>query len=341
MNLNEDQHSRVPNEALLLKYITGKVCADEELAVTNWMNENEENKKIVTQLAYMYYAEKTQERINRRDPHKVFQKIKKRIYIKKTTFYLKRIAAVASFIIGIAGISVLFFQKEIMAPALVTVYSNDSSHADVTLPDGTMVHLNSRSSLTYPSFYSDDDRKVILTGEAYFKVARNVSKPFIVSIPNEDINIKVLGTEFNINAYKEDNIIQTTLISGSVELNTDGGKVQTILEPSQKAVYSSKDNQLSVKIVNTDRETDWMYNRLVFRETPMKDVLTRLSRFYNIEFDVKNQIIYNYTFTGIFEDKPLYQVLDYMKISSKIDYQITYKKDNKGTKSVVELRKLK
>ena len=222
---------------------------------------------------------------------------------------------------------------------MITVESNDNSRTRLVLPDGTEVCLNSGSSITYPSRYTDSERNVTLSGEAYFKVTHNKEKPFIVNALNKKYKVKVLGTEFNMQAYRDDNVIQTTLIVGSVQVDIQGKNTKTVLLPSQKAIYSVQNNELAVVTANTDRETDWMYSRLVFKKTPMPEVLARLSRFYKVEFDVRNKIIDTYTFTGTFEDKPLYQVLDYMKISSQIDYNITYQKDEKGTKSVVVLRR--
>jgi ferric-dicitrate binding protein FerR (iron transport regulator) len=334
----------IPDESLLLKYITGEVTKDEKLQIDSWLRENPDNEKILTQLALIDHAQKTQERIKQRNTDIAYKKVQDRIKGRGRRLFLQRIAVAASLIIGLVGIGSLLIQflnlKEMYAPSLITVYSNDNSRSQVTLPDGTEVHLNSRSVLTYPSYYQGKERKVsLLEGEAYFKVTPDADRPFIVSVSDDKYKIKVLGTEFNLQAYKDENTISTTLIEGSVQVDIAGRDAETVLKPSEKAIYSLNTNQLLVALTNTDRETDWMYDRLVFKKTPMKEVLARLSRFYNVEFDIKNNIIYGYTFTGTFEDKPLYQVLDYMKISSKIDYRITYKKDENGTKSVVELRR--
>lgn len=333
-----------PDESLLIKYIIGESTDDENNRIEDWIKDNPDNEKILTQLALIHHAHKTHERIKHRDVATAYDKVQHKIRKKTRRFLLRRIGVAASLALGLIGIGSLLIQfldiKEQYAPSLITVHSNDNSRSQFTLPDGTEVHLNSRSVLTYPSYYQGKERKVtLLEGEAYFKVAHNADRPFIVNVADEKYNIKVLGTEFNLQAYKNEKIIRTTLVEGSVEINIAGNNKKTTLKPSQKAVYSSNTNQLEITTANTDRETDWMYDRLVFRQTPIKEVLERLSRFYNVEFDVKNDIIYQYTFTGTFEDKPLYQVLDYMKISSRINYIITYKKDENGTKSVVELSK--
>ncbi|MFV0420341.1 MAG: FecR family protein [Dysgonomonas sp.] len=342
MEPDKSSYVNIPDEALLLKYIIGDITDSERLLVETWAKENEENEDILTQIARLYYAQKTQQRLENRDTESAFRQVKVRLKKRVRYLFFKKVAVAVSLIIGLFGIGSFIFQKmgsqEVFIPSMITVHSNDNSRTQLVLPDGTEVYLNSRSSLTYPSHYLGAERKVILSGEAYFKVVHNAEQPFIVSTLGEKYNVKVLGTEFNMRAYSEDEIIQTTLVSGSVQIDVTSKSIKTVLLPSQKAVYSVSANQLEVVAANTDRETDWLYNRLVFKNTPMSEVLTSLARFYNIEFDVKNNIINTYTFTGTFQDKPLYQVLDYMKISSKINYTVTYQKDNTGTKSVVILK---
>lgn len=343
MELDEKSYIEIPDESLLLRYITGEVTQEENLLVKEWSRKDIANEELLIQLARIYYAQRTQQRIKSRDTEAAFRIVNNKIKKKGRRLFLQRVGVAASLIIGILGIGSFIFQysdlRESFLPSMITVESNDNSRTRLVLPDGTEVCLNSGSSITYPSRYTDSERNVTLSGEAYFKVTHNKEKPFIVNALNKKYKVKVLGTEFNMQAYRDDNVIQTTLIVGSVQVDIQGNNTKTVLLPSQKAIYSVQNNELEVVTANTDRETDWMYSRLVFKKTPMPEVLARLSRFYKVEFDVRNKIIDTYTFTGTFEDKPLYQVLDYMKISSQIDYNITYQKDEKGTKSVVVLRR--
>lgn len=343
MELDEKSYIEIPDESLLLRYIAGEVTQEENLLVKEWSRKDIANEELLIQLARIYYAQRTQQRIKNRDTEAAFRIVNNKIKKKGRRLFLQRVGVAASLIIGILGIGSFIFQysdlRESFLPSMITVESNDNSRTRLVLPDGTEVCLNSGSSITYPSRYTDSERNVTLSGEAYFKVTHNKEKPFIVNALNKKYKVKVLGTEFNMQAYRDDNVIQTTLIVGSVQVDIQGNNTKTVLLPSQKAIYSVQNNELAVVTANTDRETDWMYSRLVFKKTPMPEVLARLSRFYKVEFDVRNKIIDTYTFTGTFEDKPLYQVLDYMKISSQIDYNITYQKDEKGTKSVVVLRR--
>jgi ferric-dicitrate binding protein FerR (iron transport regulator) len=331
------------DEALLLRYVAGQTTECEDRKVEEWVSGSMENEKVFSEVAGLYHAHRTRQNIDSRDSRsallEVWGRIRKGLWRKR----LRRMAVAASLVIGAAGAAVILYGSGSgeVAPSMITVQSNDNSRTRIELPDGTQVHLNSGSVITYPSHYTGGGREVILSGEAYFKVFRDEDKPFVVTTPDRKYSVRVLGTEFNMQAYEDDGVIQTSLVAGSVEIDIDidDRSEGVVLLPSQKAIYHTDTHRLLVTTTNIDRETDWMYGRLVFRKTPMPEVLARLSRFYDVEFDVKNPVIMTYTFTGTFEEKPLFQVLDYMKISSGIENATTYSSDANGTKSVVILRR--
>ena len=219
-----------------------------------------------------------------------------------------------------------WMKKEIGDEAqIVTVQTNAGMRTHFNLPDGTVAYLNSGSVLSYPLHYDKEERRVTLTGEAYFKVAHNPEQPFIVSVANDRMRVKVLGTEFNLQSYEDETIVQTTLVSGAVHIEAvkNGDIVSTIkLKPSERAVYDISSGSVSIATVNTDYDTAWKEGRLMFKDMPIPQVLKKLSYFYNVRFDVKDAVINTYRFTGTFENKQLSQILDYLKISSQIDYTI-------------------
>jgi ferric-dicitrate binding protein FerR (iron transport regulator) len=227
------------------------------------------------------------------------------------------------------------FSEEPVQSLRHTLIASKGKRFRLVLPDSTRIWLNSDSRLTYPLRFERTARLTEVSGEAYFEVSKAANWPFVVKAAGDELAIRVLGTAFNVSAYEKNKTVQTTLVSGSVGLEIPGRPGgNTILKPSQKAIYSIHDKALLVKTVDTDRETDWVHNRLVFRQTPMSEVLTRLSRFYNVGFNVKNKNIYQYTFTGTFDNKPLETVLEYMQISSRIRYTILHKAE----KTIVELK---
>lgn len=192
------------------------------------------------------------------------------------------------------------------------------------LPDGTIVHLNSGSRLIFPIEFCGNSRKVELIGEAFFEVKPDPSKPFIVK--TKDINIKVLGTSFNLKAYPESNKISTTLVHGKVVLETDSAGVMkqlVELKPSDRAVYmdDNKSIQLS-KEEDLDRFISWKDGKLVFFNDPIDEVADKLGIWYNVTIKIGNVSLRKYRFTATFTDEPIEQVLDLLSKSSPIKYQI-------------------
>ena len=150
----------------------------------------------------------------------------------------------------------------------------------IRLEDGTTVWLNSESSLIYPEKFTGDKRAVRLSGEGYFEVARDEKKPFIVSVT--DMEIKVLGTKFNVTAYQDEKMTTTTLISGAVEVVTPHRSVQ--LQPGKQAMVQEGGDDITVLEVDVELATSWTAGIFKFDKMALTDICTRLSRWYDIDF---------------------------------------------------------
>ena len=181
---------------------------------------------------------------------------------------------------------------------LNTIQVPKGGEYELILPDGTHVWINSDSELSFPTQFDSTRREVFLTGEAYFSVTKDKEKPFIVKV-NEDIEIKVLGTQFNVQAYQDENTIETTLCEGSV--NVSDGKQKVTLTPSLQAVYSKSTKNLITRKVDTRLYSSWKDGLFVFENKPLEEIMTTLSRWYNIHVFYANQAVKTYHFTGDLE----------------------------------------
>lgn len=327
---NKNSNKIELDESILLKYIREKSTEEESSCVEKWLQEDEKNEKILLQIASIEYSVRTQKRIASRDPSEAYMKVQKRIDSSHKKIYLNRICvAVACFIGVLIMSSVISFlkQDEISGQQIITVQANAGMRTHFNLPDGTVAYLNSGSKLSYPLPYDKGVRKVELTGEAYFEVAHKEDQPFVVSVSNDRMRVKVLGTEFNLQSYEGESVVHTTLVSGSVniEMVKNGHIVsEANLKPSEKAVYDTNTGSVSIVTVNTAYDTAWKDGRLMFKDMPLPEVFKKLAYFYNVRFEVRDPVINTYCFTGTFENKQLSQVLDYLKISSQIDYTIKH-----------------
>ncbi|MEN0054636.1 MAG: FecR domain-containing protein [Mucilaginibacter sp.] len=163
--------------------------------------------------------------------------------------------------------------------ALNTVTIPRGGQYTIMLPDGTNVWLNSESSLTFPVAFKGSTRKVTLQGEAYFEVTKNKEIPFVVHTDNTDI--KVLGTHFNVHAYKDDNIVKTTLLEGSVRLSS--AAASTLLTPGEQGVTDVINGHITQKKVNLNQVMAWKAGYFIFRDDDIRDIMKQISRWYDVE----------------------------------------------------------
>lgn len=164
----------------------------------------------------------------------------------------------------------------------------------ITLSDGTQVFLNADSKLTFPVNFAKDHREVELHGEAYFKVAHQAQSPFTVKANGMDV--RVLGTEFNISAYPDDALIKTTLVNGSVQASVAATGEAVVLKPGQEAQLTTNGKSITVADVDVSFATAWKNGQLRFKEKPLGEIMTIISRWYNVEVVYDDENLKNYAF---------------------------------------------
>lgn len=201
------------------------------------------------------------------------------------------------------------------------------SRTVVHLSDGSEVHLNYGSTLKYPQVFSGNTRGVVLTGEGYFDVAHNPEKPFIVETGK--LNIKALGTEFNVQFYPEDHTISTTLVEGKVLLekiiNGEQGKSLGAMKPGQHVNYNVKTGEMTSSMGNVEKYIAWKNGKIIFEDTPIEQIANELSRMFNVDIVVYDNIK-DYYYTATFIDEPLFQILDLMTIATPVTYKVLPRK---------------
>ena len=164
----------------------------------------------------------------------------------------------------------------------------------LTLSDGTVVYMNADSKLRFPVKFDRNLRMVELEGEAYFKVQRNEKVPFIVK--TSQISVQVLGTEFNVSAYAEDLVIQTTLVSGAVKVFSEDEKESVILRPGEQAEFSRITHEIQLETVDVSYVTAWKDGRLRFQEKPLFEIMKNVARWYDVEIIYEDEEVKYYPF---------------------------------------------
>lgn len=244
----------------------------------------------------------------------------------KPRFTLKRywMQIAASLLLLIAGsLTVLTFmqQNEInaLAEQNVVIRSGDYGKSLVTLPDGTIVYLNAKSSLTYSQDFGRNDRKVALSGEGFFEVKKDTEKKFTVGTGYMDI--AVLGTKFNVYAYETKDIVEMSLVEGSVDVTTSRPPYQSIrVKPNEKVVYNKRTGNLLHERTTNKMETAWINKKLVFRSERLEDVFRCLSRKFAVTFSVDDETLLNDVYTGTFDDENVESIMRVLKYHYKFKY---------------------
>lgn len=194
---------------------------------------------------------------------------------------------------------------------------------ELELSDGTIVHLNSGTTLKYPvKFIAGENRQVFLDGEAFFDVSKDKKHPFIVNA--DKLNVRVLGTHFNVSSYPEDNLTDVVLVEGSVGMYTANEKFDadknTILKPGYKGSFNKNNSHINTKEVNTDMYTSWITGGLVFRDINFTTICKKLERRYDVSIVIKNKKLADEKFNASFGDKPIEKILSYFDEVYGINY---------------------
>ena len=194
--------------------------------------------------------------------------------------------------------------------------------SQVILPDGTHIWLNSESYLKYPTHFGSKERKVVLEGEAYFKVAKNKDVPFLVK--TKDYVTRVLGTEFNVMSYPDFDRTETTLKEGSVSIEVVRGEERSevaILRPGQMISYSKLTKKYRVTETDPDQVIAWKNNVFEFDKITLKELVLRLERWYDVNIELQDAELGDLRYTGKFKnEESIRQVLDIIKITTPINY---------------------
>ena len=188
----------------------------------------------------------------------------------------------------------------------------------VVLADGTKVWLNSASRLIYPQSFMGKERRVVLSGEAFFDVAHDAERPFIVETSR--MNVKVLGTRFNVNDYDDNEEVSTTLVNGSVEI-ISGDQQAFRLVPGEQAY--GKENELEKREVNVRLYTSWIDGKFLFNNTELEEIAKQISRWYDVEIFFSSESVKKVRFTGaIVKFKPLEDLVRMIESTSQVRFSV-------------------
>lgn len=238
---------------------------------------------------------------------------------KRIQLHIWRVAAI--FLLAVSSVSVyLVMEKDEPQKDLVEYYMPIAEIHEITLPDGTHVMLNSKSTLLYPDQFTGDTRSVYLIGEANFKVKPDKKHPFIVKA--NDFQITALGTEFNVNAYPENNELVATLLEGSVKVEFNNLISNVILKPNQQLAYNKQTKKPNLQIPEMEDVTAWQRGELVFSDMCLEDIFTSLERKFPYAFVYSLHSLKSNTYSFRFQKQATLE--EVMEIMSQVVGDVKY-----------------
>ena len=268
-----DKHKQI-NESILLGYFTGTLSIPLQQEVEDWISASEENKKIARDIQSICLATETLTCIRQTDSGTALKKVKSKIHSHRKislSAWIQRIAAILILPLIIFS-GYLFYQHQ--KEENIVWIEKSAGYGDIkhiTLPDNTTVWLNAGSTIIYPEEFIGRFRQIFFTGEGHFSVAKNKEKPFIIK--SNESSIEVLGTQFNLKSYSNDNRIEVALLDGSVAFcypSTTDQEMKCILSPGEQVYYNRTTHNLEKKNFILSDYSSWKDGKYYFKNETIK-----------------------------------------------------------------------
>lgn len=316
---------------LIKAFYTGQISVKEEAELYEALQNDKKLKKEFFEFEKDYDFPMNQ--LTKNNWNRLLSReVKSSDQLKSSRFIYTGLKYAAIFFIGF--ISYWFLQNgiqskpESLAGNYCELIVPKGQKSQLHLPDGTTVWLNSESRLRYPASFSQKERWVELSGEAFFSVIKHDDQPFFVK--TTDFNIKVTGTKFNVMAYEDFNRTEASLEEGRIELLSNSGKEKlkiAQLEPNQKIIFSKEKHEYTIVKSKPEIESSWKNNEFVFEDIEFSEFAKRLGRWYNVEIIFADQELSKIRYTGKFKNKEtIWQVLDIIKLTTNIEYTLNDRK---------------
>ena len=323
-------HTDIVNE-WIIGYLTNSLTAEERNSLQEWLNSSTENQKYFSDMQEVWIAisnETEDMSFNQEQAYQLFLKRTASAALppntSKKTFALRPWMYAAAMIIIVFLCGTVAFQsgKKVIRNQLtqITVEAPLGSKTKLYLPDQTLVWLNAGSKISYAQDFGINERTLHLVGEAYFEVTKNKEIPF--NVHTDDLDVKVLGTKFNLRNYQEDLEAKVALIEGKVAIHTE--KKETTLQPDQQALLNKRNGKLFISNTQVAHSVEWTNDRLYFNEALLPDIVKELERNYNVKITIADDALNDIRFYGNFRknEQNIREIMDVLSSTEKMTYTI-------------------
>lgn len=327
----------------MAKYLANNCTKEEALKVQSWLGENGDNQKLMNEFEKIWNISPDiiendwdfdaeldwtvlQNRIDEENKYSHKLNVRNLNRLKSSNWFVfAKVAAIfiVAMLIGVYANQFVITEKPDLAPVLKEISMDRGQRGTVTLSDGTKVSLNSESKITLPNNFEADVREVYLEGEAYFDVAKNPEKPFIVVI--RGTKVEVLGTSFSVRSFPEDEIVRTVVEEGVVSFRgiTESDDNGVILTAGNLGTFDIDEQSITTEEVeNLDLYLGWKNGYLFFQDASMDKVKLALERKYDIQVEFSTHEIEDLQLTAEFKSRMLKNVLETISMSLDLEYEI-------------------
>lgn len=319
--MSEQDKASIDN--LIFKCLSGNPSDHELSELEAWLKKNPENQLYFNQLKNIWESGAGPKVSTEAALTKVLRKIEHRSRFSSAVFYFSRLAAVLFIPLLLGTIWLGYHYRSFQSrTGSIEVNAAFGTYSQIKLPDGTAVWLNSGSTLTYPERFTGSERKVQLSGEAYFEVHSDENMPFFVN--TSSLVVKATGTRFNVMAYNDCDQHSVALAEGKVSVsgNGDSPLKTTVLKPDQVLVVDLNSGSGHVEQEEVYKYFAWKDGKLVFRNDMLSEVFKRIEKQYNVEIEIKGESLKQYRYRATFENETLDELLKLLSISSPLNYKV-------------------
>ncbi|MBS2211779.1 FecR domain-containing protein [Carboxylicivirga mesophila] len=317
---------------LMVRFFDKTATDDELQKLSEWLKESDENKQLFNEFNESYQFADISVKGWIYDTDANWKQIKNRIQSKQNSGKIRMLTSRQYNWLSVAAIITLLLMVGSMARLLMNQSQNEFNNqklsviapsgqkSQVVLQDGTKVWLNSDTELTYKYDVDDNKRIVTLDGEAFFDVAKDKERPFIVQ--TDGIDLVVYGTRFNVHSYKDERIIETTLEEGSVGVKVHASGKEWLMKPGQQCIYNKELQAVEMEETNVSFYTAWTNDKLIFDDNTFIEVVRKLERWYGVQIELDEELFTSERFTLTITHESLTEVMELIKVVAPIQYTI-------------------
>ena len=344
MKRNKGQMKNDKHLELIINYLEGRTSTQDEVNLNKWIQADSKNKHTFDQIKKIWNTPGNN--LPKADVEKAWIDVKERIEAEAPSqdFPSDKILefdspkgnpfwqnVMSTRLLKIAAVVLILFISSyflfIRQAGMNEIVVGNSQKTEITLTDGTLVTLDAGSKFRYPKDFKSDKREVFLNGEGYFEVAHDNNKPFIIHA-NEAL-VKVLGTKFNVRAWRDEKKVVVAVAEGKVSLrpkNESEPEEEVIITKGQVCVMKENESPSEAKETNIDDYLSWQDREVYFKNVPLQEVLDQLERWYDAEIQLSDESYALNQVTIFIEKKPIEEILDVIALMNNLQYKQDGKK---------------